>query len=211
VDPEIVETFLGRINDPMPFNSPDFFEVDTAFRAIMFTDMQDSTRMTTLYGDTKALHLLHIHNVITRNALRNNNGREVKHTGDGIMAIFVHAKDAVKCAGEIQAGHRDHLINQPNYPLNIRIGISAGEPIEENGDFFGKAVQEAARLCSEAPPGEILTSEVIRDLCQEELHMFEKIGDILLKGFNAPLAVFKVLQKSSQMTLNNPGGSQVLK
>jgi class 3 adenylate cyclase len=198
VDPSIVETFLGRINDPMPFKPQDGFKVDTAFRAILFTDMQDSTRMTTIYGDSKVLHLLHIHNVITRNALRNHHGKEVKHTGDGIMASFKHAGDAVKCACDIQAGHRAHLANQPDYPFNIRIGISAGEPIEEHGDFFGKAVQEAARLCSEAPPGEILTSQMICDLCQEELNSFEKIGDLLLKGFNGPMAVFRVVQKSAR-------------
>jgi class 3 adenylate cyclase len=194
VDPGIVETFLGRINDPMPFKSADSFHVDTAFRAILFTDLQDSTEMTAMYGDARALHLLHIHNVITRNALRNHQGKEVKHTGDGIMASFKVTANAVKCAREIQHGLREHKVNHPKDPLNVRIGISAGEPIEEHGDFFGKAVQEAARLCSEAGPGEILTSQVIRDLCQEELNVFHKIGDILLKGFNEPMAVFKVVQ-----------------
>ena len=54
--------------------------------------------MTTLHGDTKALHLLHIHNALTRNSLKPYRGREVKHTGDGIMASFVSIPDAIKCA-----------------------------------------------------------------------------------------------------------------
>jgi class 3 adenylate cyclase len=58
--------------------------------------------MTTLYGDTKALHLLHIHNALTRNSLKAHRGREVKHTGDGIMGSFVSVPDAVECAIAIQ-------------------------------------------------------------------------------------------------------------
>ncbi len=194
VDPSIVQTFLGRINDPMPFTSPDTFHVDTAFRAILFTDLVDSTRMTTTYGDAKALHLLHILNAITRNALRKHKGREVKHTGDGIMASFITTSNAVKCAREIQLGITRHKTNYPGDPLNIRIGISAGEPIEEHGDFFGKAVQEAARICSEANPGEILISQVVRDLSQDNQIAFEKVGDILLKGFDEPTSLFRVIK-----------------
>src|SRR5262245_51361442 len=71
VDPAVVNAFLGRIQDP-PSNSAgdlDPARIDPAFRAIMFTDLKDSTLMTTLYGDAKALHLLHVHNAFTRNSL----------------------------------------------------------------------------------------------------------------------------------------------
>ena len=84
-------------------------------------------------------------------------------------------------------------MNHPDDPLNIRIGISAGEPIEEQGDLFGKAVQEAARLCSTATPGDVLTTQVIRDLSQGKQISFEKFGDIEFKGFNAPTPVYKVM------------------
>lgn len=194
VDPSIVETFLGRINDPMPFTSPDTFHVDNAFRAILFTDLVDSTRMTTDYGDAKSLHLLHILNAITRDALRKHKGREVKHTGDGIMASFVTPSNAVRCACQIRQGILFHNKNHPRDAMSIRIGISAGEPIEEHGDYFGKAVQEAARICSEATPGEILTSEIVSNLSQTNEISFEKIGDVLLKGFDEPTSVFRVLQ-----------------
>lgn len=79
----VVDAFLGRIQDPVPTESAaGTVEIlrDPAFRAIMFTDLKDSTAMTTRLGDAKALHLLHIHNAMTRNALRDHNGREVKHT-----------------------------------------------------------------------------------------------------------------------------------
>jgi hypothetical protein len=105
VDPAVVEAFLGRIKDPPPDTSPGKageIPIDPGFRAIMFTDLKDSTLMTTLYGDTKALHLLHIHNALTRNSLKAHRGREVKHTGDGIMGSFVSVPDAVECAIAIQ-------------------------------------------------------------------------------------------------------------
>lgn len=89
VDPNVVDAFLGRIKDPpvMGASPAEAGEtaVDSGFRVIMFTDLKDSTRMTTLHGDAKALHLLHIHNALTRAELQKYRGREVKHTGDEIM------------------------------------------------------------------------------------------------------------------------------
>jgi hypothetical protein len=88
VDPMIVEAFLGRVKDPAPVDKSGEAPIDGAYRVIMFTDLQDSTLMTTMFGDAKALHLLHIHNALTRNALRDHRGNEVKHTGDGIGLLL---------------------------------------------------------------------------------------------------------------------------
>src|SRR5438552_13364760 len=153
VNPSIVQAFLGRVrHTPTMDTSPEkerWLLIDAAFRAIMFTDLKDSTRMSTTFGDTKALHLLHVHNVLTRNALRDHRGREVKHTGDGIMASFDSVLDAVECAITIQKAFAAHNQAEPDAAMHLRIGISAGEPIEEHGDLFGKAVQLAgAHLCS---------------------------------------------------------------
>jgi hypothetical protein len=78
VNPSIVQAFLGRVSDPPPVDTftrkAEGLLIDAAFRAIMFTDLKDSIRMTTTFGDTKALHLLHIHNALTRNALRDHRG-----------------------------------------------------------------------------------------------------------------------------------------
>ena len=76
VDPAVVEAFLGRVTDPPPIESGGRAQLDSASRAIMFTDLQDSTAMTTRLGEAKAMELLHIHNSLTRNALREHTGRE---------------------------------------------------------------------------------------------------------------------------------------
>ena len=104
VDPAVVEAFLGRIKDPPSASAEktDGVAIDAGFRAIMFTDLKDSTRMTMLYGDAKALHLVHVHNALIRNCLNTCRGREIKHTGDGLMASFSSVPDAVECAVAVQ-------------------------------------------------------------------------------------------------------------
>ena len=192
VDTQVVAAFLGRVKDPTPVDLSGEIPIDSAFRAIMFTDLKDSTLMTTIFGDTKALHMLHIHNAITRNALREHRGNEVKHTGDGIMASFVNVDDAVKCAVTIQRAFGEHNQRNPQETLHIRIGLSAGEPVEEDGDFFGSAVQLAARICAYAEPDHILVAQIIRDECQSYRDVFGKALEITPKGFDYPISVHEL-------------------
>ena len=196
VDPSIVEAFLGRVKDPTPVDSSSGTRaellIDPAFRAIMFTDLKDSTLMTTMFGDTKALHLLHIHNALTRNALRDHQGREVKHTGDGIMASFASVPDAVECAITIQKAFAAHNQASPDAAMYLRIGVSAGEPIEEHGDLFGSAVQLAARICAHAEPGQILVAQVVRDQYPGTGQSFSDLGEITPKGFGRAIQVYEV-------------------
>ena len=192
VDPAIVEGFLGRIKDPEPVSATGEVQIEEAFRAIMFTDLLDSTLMTTIHGDAKALHMLHIHNVMTRNALREYRGNEVKHTGDGIMASFVSVYDAIDCAIAIQKAFDVHNETNPDEALYLRIGLSAGEPIEEHGDLFGTAVQLAARLCAYAEPEQILVAQVVRDMVKGNTLPFLDMGDITLKGFDQAVRVYKI-------------------
>lgn len=192
VDPTIVEAFLGRVKDPEPVEPHGISQADSAFRTIMFTDLKDSTLMSTIFGDAKALHLLRVHNALTRNALREFNGNEVKHTGDGIMASFASVSDAVECTTVIQRAFDDYNQEHSDEPLFVRIGLSAGEPIEESGDLYGKAVNLAARLCAHAEPGQILVAELVRNLCREETFPFVNIGEITPKGFTQAITVFEV-------------------
>lgn len=191
VDPSIVEAFLGRIADPVPESSSQEKNIDSAFRVIMFTDLKDSTLMTSNYGDAKALHYLNIHNAITRNALRKYHGTEVKHTGDGIMASFTSTNDAVKCSVAIQRGFSEHNQGNPEDALYVRIGLSAGEPIEDHGDLFGSAVQLAARICAYAEPTQILVSDLIAKHYKGAEPLLD-LGGISLKGFNQPSRIYRV-------------------
>jgi class 3 adenylate cyclase len=196
VDPGVVEAFLGRIKNPLPSHTSQGqaaeIPIDPGFRAIMFTDLKDSTLMTTLYGDAKALHLLHIHNALTRNALNTNRGHEVKHMGDGIMASFASVPDAVGCAIAIQKAFARYNNENRETPLYVRIGMSAGEPIEEHGDLFGKPVQLASRLCAHAEPARILVDQVVLDQCSGTNLPFSDLGEVTPKGFDHAIRVYEV-------------------
>jgi len=192
VDPTIVKSFLGRVKDPEPVNPLVETQSNSAFRTIMFTDLKDSTLMSTIFGDAKALHLVRVHNALTRNALREFQGNEVKHTGDGIMASFDSVPNAVACTIAIQRAFDEYNQEHPDEPLFVRIGVSAGEPIEESGDLYGKAVNLAARLCAHAEPAQIIAAEIVRDLCDDETLLFVNIGDLTPKGFRQPISLHEI-------------------
>lgn len=194
VDPSIVQAFLGRVEDPVIVRPGGKLEevIDSPFRAIMFTDLKDSTQMGVRYGDAKAMHLLRVHNALTRSAVRDHAGREIKHTGDGFMVSFATVADAVDCGVSIQRAFAAHNAANPQETLYLRIGISAGEPIEEHGDLFGMAVQLAARICAHSEPGRVLVAEVVREHCTGTAHAFLSQGKILPKGFEQPVQIYEV-------------------
>ncbi|MDE1992566.1 MAG: DUF4242 domain-containing protein [Rhizobiaceae bacterium] len=183
-----VEAFLGRIHDPDPAPGQSVSpNVDSGHRAILFTDMVGSTQMTSRLGDRMAMELIRAHDAIVERCLGKYSGREVKHTGDGIMAAFASAVAAVDCARAIQQEFERY--NQgSSEPIHIRIGLDCGEPVEDSNDLFGATVQLAARLCAAAASDQILASENI----QREYGA----GDIFtttrrrLKGFPKPLRAF---------------------
>ncbi len=100
VEMSAVEAFLGRIHDPPSVKTTAID--DSAFRAIMFTDMVGSTEMTTQLGDTMAMELIRTHDAIIRRCLEQYGGAEVKHLGDGIMASFNDVPASVTSAVRIQ-------------------------------------------------------------------------------------------------------------
>ena len=162
------------------------------FRTIMFTDMQESTAFTQRLGDVRAQELVRMHNDIVEDALERHGGRRVKHTGDGIMASFPTASGAVECAVSIQRAFGQRNEAAPETPVSIRIGINAGEPVAEGDDLFGTAVQLAARVCARAEPGEILTTDVVRQLVAGKGFLFSDKGTAELRGFEDPVRVYDV-------------------
>ncbi|MCH7578562.1 MAG: adenylate/guanylate cyclase domain-containing protein, partial [Chloroflexi bacterium] len=124
-------------------------------------------------------------------ALKAQDGAEIKHTGDGIMASFATASKALACATAIQTalGERNETAEEP---INVRIGLNAGEPVAEDEDLFGTAVQLAARVCAHADPGTILASNVVRELSAGKGFLFSDQGDVVLRGFEDPVRLYEV-------------------
>ncbi len=187
VDEAIVRGFFGRLNTHPP-GEP---YVESAFRAILFTDIVDSTRLTQQLGDREAMQLLRQHDSIVRSALAQFGGSEVKHTGDGIMAAFASASQAVLTATQIQRALQKHNEAERSR-FHVRIGVAAGEPVTERDDLFGSAVQQAARLCSCAQPDCIVVSSGVHDLCRGKGIQFSDAGLIDVKGFDEPIGHFEV-------------------
>ncbi|TAL43083.1 MAG: DUF4242 domain-containing protein [Chitinophagaceae bacterium] len=167
-------------------------QYDAAVRTFLFTDIVGSTDLTQLVGDAKAITIIRKHNEIVRDNLISNSGKEVKHTGDGIMACFVSAFKAVNCAREIQKNLKAFRDNNPDYPLHVRIGLNTGEPVTEGDDFFGVAVQMAARICNKAESNQVLVSNIVKELCMGKTINFIDLGQTELKGFSSPVSVFEV-------------------
>ena len=189
VDPDLIHTFMGNV----PPNAAGAALIagpeqrDSGVRTVMFTDIVGSTEMTSRHGDDAALAMLRVHDRVVRAALAEHGGREVKHTGDGIMAAFISAACAVRAACHMQSALADHNRAGAQYPVAIRVGISAGEPVEDHNDLFGSTVQLAARLCAKADPGQILVSNVVTGLCIGKGINFTDAGQCELKGFDRPI------------------------
>ena len=163
---------------------------------ILFSDIQDSTEMTERLGDTKARELLREHERITREALQAHSGSEVKTLGDGFMASFSSATQGLECAIAIQRAFAERN-EAAEEPIKVRIGLNAGEPIAEDdpggrGDLFGTAVNVAARIAAKADAGEILASNVVRELVAGKEFLFNDRGETELRGFEDPVQVYEV-------------------
>jgi class 3 adenylate cyclase len=181
-----VDAFLSDAPAP-PAASP------SGVHTILFTDIADSTALTQRLGDAQAQELVRAHNGIVREALAAHGGTEIKHTGDGIMASFATASAALECAVAIQRGVTLRQAQGGDMEsLAVHIGLNAGEPVAEERDLFGTSVQLARRICDEAASGEILVSDVVRQLAAGKGFLFADRAAVALKGFEEPVRLYEV-------------------
>lgn len=180
---QAVTGFLGDQEAAAPSPSP---AAPAGLVTILFTDMESSTALTQRLGDEEAQALVRTHNAAVREALNAYGGTEIKQTGDGIMASFPSARGALDAAVEIQRG-----LSGDDGP-RVRIGLNAGEPVAEERDLFGTSVQLAARVCNQAEPGQILVSNVVRELAAGKGFLFSDRGDVALRGFEDPVRLYEV-------------------
>jgi len=162
-----------------------------AFRTVLFTDVEGSTSLTQRLGDARAREVLRTHERIVREALRAHGGSEVKTMGDGFMASFSSATKALECAIAMQRAFAEHN-ESAEEPIRVRVGLNAGEPIAEEADLFGTAVIVAARIAAKAEGGEVLASDVVRQLVAGKGFLFSDRGDVVLRGFEDPVRLYEV-------------------
>jgi len=175
------------------WNQPKKKVEETGPITVLFTDIAGSTAMTQQLGDAGAQKVVRAHNRIVRTALTDNNGREVKHTGDGIMASFGKITDGVDASIQMQRETMIYNQQTPDLPLHLKIGINAGEPIVEDNDLFGTVVQLSARIVDKAQADEIYVSEVVRSICVGKAYKFDSKGGFAMKGFDGDLTLYELI------------------
>ncbi len=195
---ETVTQFLDEGRAREPAGEP---AAGGAFRTILFTDVEGSTALTQRLGDAKARELLREHERIVREALKAHGGSEVKTMGDGFMTSFSSATRALECAIAIQKAFDERNRSLPAHPealegraepIKVRIGLNAGEPIAEDDDLYGTAVNLAARIAAQAEGGEILASEAVRQIVAGKKFPFSDRGETTLRGFEDRVHIYQV-------------------
>lgn len=159
----------------------------SSLAAVMLTDVVGSTARDLRLGPERAGALRRSHFAEAATIVTQLGGRVVKSLGDGQLSVFPSPSSSIDAGVEIQQlcarrsqGHAD--------PLQLRIGISAGElRFEDDGDCHGRAVVEAARLCAHAQAGEVVVSEVTSRLSATSSHPLRPLGPLRLKGLDAPV------------------------
>jgi class 3 adenylate cyclase len=196
VTPEVAELFMGEtdidFSGVATVPGTQGTELDPGIRTVMFTDIVGSTGMTQRLGDVMAMEIVEVHDRIVRGALSAEGGRVIKHTGDGIMAVFNVAASAIRCGASIQRQLRASPLDMVGEPLRVRIGIASGQPVERDNDLFGTTVQLAARLCAYAAPEQIVITSGVAQLCPDAGLPFHDLGAVPLKGFPGPIDVKSV-------------------
>ena len=150
------------------------------------TDIEGSTDLHTRLGDTAARDLVRRQEVHVRAALAVNGGHEVKTMGDGFLAYFTSTRRAIECAIAIQ-----RRISEED-SVRVRIGLHCGEVIHEDGDIHGAAVAAAARIMSQAAGGEIVVSDLVRQLAGAAGVQFKRRGPVALKGLEGQWLLHEV-------------------
>jgi len=151
---------------------------------IMFTDVEGSTRLLSTRGFTESHEIMRAYETIIDEKVADHAGRRIKGLGDGFMISFGSVRHGVECALDIQRSIAVYSRQNPERKVKVRIGLNTGEVVEEAGDIFGAAVNVAARVAGKARGGEILVSEVVRQLVGPVSEMtFAYRGRYKLKGF----------------------------
>jgi class 3 adenylate cyclase len=200
-DTDAIERFLGIEPEvgatPAPAEPPPARprQVSAGLQTILFTDIEANTELLQRVGDAAWRDILRNHERITRGLLAEHGGTEIKTIGDAFMTAFNSASAALECAIALQQAFASHNLKPQSevpHELRIRIGINAGEPIAEDDDLFGTAVTTASRIQSLAKGGEILVSDVVRQLVAGKGFMFDDRGETVLRGFDDPVRIFAV-------------------
>jgi class 3 adenylate cyclase/alpha-beta hydrolase superfamily lysophospholipase len=189
---EVMDIINGFIDDGAAHASASGQHATHAtVQTLLFSDLVDHTEMMRRLGDEKGRVVLREHERITREQLKQHGGKEIKTDGDSFMVSFDSVTAAMDCAIALQRAFaaRNEVGGEP---LQVRIGLNSGEPVEEDGDLFGSSVILAARVAAQAAAGEILIPEPLRHLLSGKTYIYGDRGETILKGFDDAVRLYEV-------------------
>jgi class 3 adenylate cyclase len=161
--------------------------------ALLFTDLVGPTEVLDRLGDEAAEELRRTHFSLLRRAVTESGGTEVKRLGDGLMVAFTSPVSALECAVKMQEAVAEHNRDRPGQTLQVRVGVHAGEPLQDADDYHGSAVVVAKGLCDQARGGQILASEIVAALVgRRGQFRLRSLGRLELKGLAEPMPALAV-------------------
>jgi class 3 adenylate cyclase len=176
---------LEAIDSLLKPESPAGESLPSDFRTVVFTDIVGSTEYIRSVGDEAGRAAVRELELRVASFAADHGGRVVKNLGDGSLVSFGSNSSAITFGLELQEACRDG-------PLYLRVGMSAGEPIQEEGDIHGTVVAHASRIGDLGDAGEVIVSDSVRQLASGKGFSFEERGEVSLKGFDEPERVWKV-------------------
>ncbi|MGH2727824.1 MAG: adenylate/guanylate cyclase domain-containing protein, partial [Actinomycetota bacterium] len=175
---------------------------------VLFSDVEGSTDLRTREGDDVAQRVMRTHEKMLREQIDLFGGREVVFMGDGFMVAFGSARKGIECAVGIQRCFEEHNLAGPDHQIKVRIGLNTGEVLRESGTLYGTAVNAAARISAKAKGGQILVSQVTKDLTTGVRDFtFLDRGMFPLKGFPTEWRLHEVVWQEDR-AVPEPSASQ---
>ena len=166
---------------------------DSGLVAILVTDLVGSSTMFERFGEDATERHRRAYFALLRDALRAHGGREVKNTGDGLIAAFPTASAAVRAAIAMERGARAHGETNADLPITVKVGVHAGEPVHDAQDMFGKAILVTDALCAAAKGPRIIASALVGELCGTRVaERFSDAGEVAIEGLVRPVPAREV-------------------
>jgi len=187
---DVINEILGFVVDGATAIVP-AADRSASIHTIVFTDIEGSTDLVERYGDEDARQAIREHDEILRVAVTSHGGTVIKWIGDGVMATFTSASGALDASIAMQ-NQLQTRAQDTHIPIHVRIGIHAGEPIEEDADLHGTSIIRASRIMSEAYGDQILASDIVRGLVTGKDYDFTNRGLHELKGIQEPIHMYEL-------------------
>jgi class 3 adenylate cyclase len=159
---------------------------------LLITDIVDAAALANRLGNLHTQRVVKAHDEAVRYAISKQKGKEIQHTGDGIVSTFADPAKAVAAAQLMQERIAAHNKRQPHLSANVRVAINAGEAVQEGQALIGATMKLTALVCGLASAGQIAAADVVKSFCKTSQHLFKPLGEINIAELGKARPVYEV-------------------